>query len=112
MKLLDALDAEVKSRADQATSELLPRLLENFLQDDRLGLLSCERHSTYLSVYVEAQIRLTKQKQRLTYADYITSVSDTEYLSVVKLVERAKEARDKVRSVYRSTPCTCWVQHR
>ena len=113
MTVLDELDAEVQRLADQATPELLVRLLRTFLNDDRPGLLTCERHTLYLFPYVRAQITLTRAKRNY-YRDDWSPVCSPRSIErdVEKLYRRAQDARDSIRQTYRSTPCTCWVPHR
>lgn len=115
--LLATLDAEVATLADEATPELLVRLLTAFLHEDRPGLVTCERHSHHLFPYVRAQINLTRAKRNYyRWADHhwppichagtvVESMPETN-------LRMAEIARDNIRKTYRSTPCTCWVQHR
>ncbi len=98
---LQELEKEVARRADEMTPELLPQLLERFLSRD--SLVSCERHSVALYQYIEAQISLTRAKRAYFRDD--TGSGDKAYL-------QALESRNSMRKIYRSKPCTCWVQHR
>lgn len=109
------LDALVQKLTDEATPELLPRLLKIFLHDDRPGLVTCERHMVRLFPYVRAQILLTRAKRNYYRDDswaylHRCATSSKEPSEVVYI--RALNARDEARKIYRSTPCTCWVQKR
>lgn len=103
MELLQSLEDEVKRRADEATPELLPALLEKLSSSLRHGLIGCARHGKLLAPYIAAQIELTRAKRRSN--NYCDNASYKHYYI-------ALEARDQVRRNYRSTPCSCWVQHR
>lgn len=117
MLTLDALDADVQRLVDEATPDLLPMLLKIFLKDDRPGLVTCVRHSHHLFPYVRAQIDLTRAKRHYyRWSDVhwpgpchggVVHEDPTE-----AAYHRALRIRDEVRQTYRSTPCTCWVQHR
>lgn len=85
------------------------------MQDDRPGLVTCERHAKLLFPYVAAQIFLTRAKRNYYKDDWIPPCThrsvnfgpDTE-----KIYHQALVRRDEIRNIYRSTPCTCWVKHR
>jgi len=111
---LAALDAEVQQLADELTPELLPLLLERMLKRDSLTI--CERHDKLLFPYVRAQISLTRARRNY-YNDYVPPGPChlgifAEQNSTEAIFHRAQADRDQIRSLYRSTRCTCWVQHR
>lgn len=114
MSSLSQLEAEVASIVQSATPEFLPRLFRGLLNSNRPGLISCQRHTFLLAPYVKAQIKLHHVKRTLRHLEE----GDTDYCkpSAIRIVKRsvreARCARDEIREVYRSTPCTCWVPHR
>lgn len=114
--VLDELDAEVQRLADEATPELLVRLLRTFLSGDRPGLITCERHSMHLFPYVRAQIDLTRAKRNYYRWADIHWPPGCHMGGQKSLQEAAYDSavirRDQIRKTYRSTPCTCWVPHR
>jgi len=109
---LEELEKEVERRVDDLTPELLPQLLERFLARD--GLVRCERHDNLLLSYVRAQITLTRAKRNYNRYDtlpstgYYPNSKDTCEMVYLSAIRR----RDEIRKIYRSKPCTCWVQHR
>jgi hypothetical protein len=106
------IDAEVQRQADELTSELFPLLFERMLKRDSLSF--CERHDKLLYPYVRAQIDLTRRKRNYyRYGDVSGSLLEDSlsHCSERDFI-RASDARDEIRREYRSTPCTCWVQHR
>jgi len=113
--MLAELEAEVKRLVDEATPELLPRLLKLFLSNDRPGLVTCERHAKHLFPYIAAQITLTRAKRNFYRDDWsppcthrsVTFGDKTEEFYIWAL-----KRRDEIRTTYRATPCTCWVPHR
>lgn len=111
--VLDELDAEVQRLADEATPELLVRLLRTFLSGDRPGLITCERHSMHLFPYVRAQIDLTRAKRNYyRWADVHWPGDGLSRSRQEETYDSAVIRRDQIRKTYRSTPCTCWVPHR
>lgn len=107
------LDSEVQRRADELTPELLPRLLRRLLQRD--SIVFCDRHDRLLFPYVRAQVNLTRIKRRCYYYDDVKlypGYFPGESLTSSQILDKMVIARDKIRLEYRSTPCTCWVQHR
>lgn len=101
MNVLDDLQSEVQRLADELTPELLPALLERMTKRD--GIVNCERHLKLLFPYVKTQVTLTKVKRWYWNGDN----------SVTKaMLDELIEHRNKLRSHYRSTPCTCWVPKR
>lgn len=119
MAPLDELLAEVKAIADEATPELLPRLMRILLGEDRPGLITCERHRHHLFPYVRAQVNLTRAKRDYyRWADVHWPVITHAGCDIKRAdpaedtYERALRIRDEARKTYRSTTCTCWVQHR
>lgn len=110
---LQELEKEVERRVDDLTPELLPQLLERLLARD--GLVQCERHEHHLFSYVRAQITLTRAKRNyyrdgdsIPSSGYYPSSKDTSEMVYLSALKR----RDDLRQIYRSKPCTCWVQHR
>lgn len=113
--MLAELEAEVQRLADEATPDLLPRLLRLFLHGDRPGLVTCERHSQHLFPYVRAQIFLTRAKRNYYRDDWYppcTHRSVKHGPDVEEIYRVALKHRNEIRQTYRSTPCTCWVPHR
>ena len=112
---LEQLDSEVKKLADEATPDLLPMLLKIFLKDDRPGLMTCERHTHHLFSYIRAQINLTRAKRNYYRDDWSPPCShhrDEHALGPEIIYHGALTTRNSIQQTYRSTPCTCWVQHR
>lgn len=103
---MNAVDVEneVKKLADELTPELLPMLLERFMQRD--GLTFCVRHMRHLLPYIDAQIALGRAKRAYfdDHPDCALRIADDYHLSLKR--------RDEIRKTYRSTPCTCWVPKR
>lgn len=96
--VLDLLESEVKELADESTAELLPMLMEHFV--NKHGLTPCLRHRMLFD-RVRAEIHYTKAK-RWFFSDSLPE-------------ERFKAIEAKtlaIRTEYRSIPCTCWVTKR
>lgn len=104
---IDALLVDVQRLADEATPDILPRLLKILLSDDRPGLAGCCRHRVRLYPYIKAQITLTRAKRAFSNADHVYT-----HDPVRTNFERAVTERDVARRLYRDTPCTCWVPKR
>lgn len=116
------LMTEVDARVEDSIPELLPMLLEKFVL--REGLNPCHRHGVLLVPYIRAQISLHHCKRRFHSWDghfYRSATAEWEGMgnataSRILTPEAAYMAalttRDNARRMYRSEPCTCWVQHR
>ncbi len=104
MNVLDDIQAEVNRRADELTPELLPAVLERFM--NRPGITTCERHFTRLIPYINSQITLSRAKRRYLgdFPGCALKIADAYHFSLKR--------RDDLRVAYRSTPCTCWVPKR
>lgn len=104
---LNGLEAEIQEMASERTADILPLLYDRLME--REGLEKCPRHSM-LADRVKAEVRLHHAKKALRDGPYLSSPGCT--LNISAAFEAAFKHAERVRKLYRSKPCTCWIEHR
>lgn len=109
-QFLSKLEEEVKVLADRESAELLPLLFEKMVQ--RHGLSFCERHSM-LPLRIAAEISLAKAKKKYLGGGVsdIFDIASSHDENITKYAA-IKNSTLNTRKIYRSKPCSCWVEKR